>query len=133
MSQSEKNFKYFVARKDFFLVVSFVGNLADSVADQLEKCKNEILEHPDLRALVLHFGEVSEIGMDAVPILAQIQAAARTRNLQLRLSGLSGELLEKLYKKGVIRKQELANDLREALLHVARLAAQAMTEEKKAA
>lgn len=128
---SEKTFKYFIARKNSFLVVSFVGAILDSVRANLELCKAEIVGHSDIRALVLHFGEVTEVGLDAIPVLAQIQHAARTRNVQLRISGLSPELLEKLHKKGILRRPELVSDLKEALVHVARLSAQTPVEAEK--
>lgn len=134
MSQSEKTFKYFIARKNSFLVVSFVGAIIDSVISGLEQCKDEILGHSEVRALVLHFGEVTEIGMDAIPIIAQIQYTARSKNVQIRLSGLSVELQDKLLRRGILRRQELVPNLKEALVHVARLTAQTAADgEKKAA
>lgn len=122
MSQTGKTFKYFIARKGHFLVVSFVGSISNTVLEQIERCKSEIQEQADVRALVLHFAEVTDIAFDAIPVIAQIQHMARTRNMVLRLSGLVPEVLEKLHKKGIIRKPELAPDLKEALVHVARAA-----------
>lgn len=120
MSQDGKTFKYLVARKNSFLVVSFVGALDNTMVGEMERCKSEIQEQNDIRALVLNFAEVSEIGYDIIPILTQIQQAARSRSIQIRLSALPAPLLDKLHRKGVVRRAELAGDLKEALMVLAR-------------
>jgi anti-anti-sigma regulatory factor len=96
MTQSEKSFKYFVSRRNAFLVVSLVGAMVDKFLADLEQCKKEVLGQNDVRALVLNFAEVSEIGNDAIPLLAQLQAAMRSRGVQLRLTALQPDVLDKL-------------------------------------
>lgn len=123
MNQNESAFKYFVVRKNHFLVVSLAGALIDSTHNEIEQCKTEILAHDEVRAVVLNFAEVSDVGNDIIPLMAQLQQALRSRGVQLRLSALAPGVLDKLTRKGVVRRPELAADIREALLHLSRIAA----------
>ncbi|NJL25168.1 MAG: hypothetical protein HC902_08315 [Calothrix sp. SM1_5_4] len=68
MSQkSNDDFSYFVARKNFFLVVSMIGAIENSALHLLERCKSETETHEGLKGLVLNFAEVSRVCVDAVP------------------------------------------------------------------
>lgn len=118
MSQSDL---YFCVRKDSYLVVSFRGNLDLGAMVDLERCKSEIDEQEDVRALILHFAGVKDVTFDAIPALTRIQASARARGMVLRLSGLDPELADKLHKRGVLRRQEAVNDIKDAILMIAKL------------
>jgi anti-anti-sigma regulatory factor len=112
---SSREFKYSLTRKNAFLVVSFTGHIAKPGLNELERCKSEILEQGEVKAMVLDFADVEEIGLDMIPLLAQLQHAVRARQIRLRLCALAEPLLDKLQRKGVIRAAEVAKDLKEAL------------------
>lgn len=120
IQESDREFKYSLTRKNAFLVVVLAGPIAKSVLEKLESCRREILDQTEVRAMVLDFAEVTDIGIDTIPILAQLQQAIRSRQIHLRICSLAEPLLEKLQRKGVIRMAEISRDLKDAIGALAR-------------
>lgn len=118
MGQSEQALEltYFIAEKGSVLVVSFVGSLNRESPLVLEKCLGEILAKPAADAVILHFREVpDQLCGSILPTFARLQKAIRAKPAQLRLSGLRPTPKKFLIDQGLVRLEELANNVSDAL------------------
>ena len=117
MSQDEKlQLQYFVAEKPPVLIVTFVGDMVFSTTTILSKCRTDIGALADFKFVILNFRDVEMVSGDAISVLTQMQIDVRSRGCELRLVSLKPDIKQKLLNMGTIRKPELANNMRDALL-----------------
>lgn len=106
---------YFVSTQGPVAIVTFVGDLNSSAVEMLGKCRIELVA-VKVKFLVFYFRDVETITGDSIQSLTQIQLDARGRELEIRMTSIKPNIKEKLLKMGVVRGDELANNLRDALM-----------------
>lgn len=120
MSQNgELCFQYFLSDKRPILVVTMVGRMNFLAVQTLLSCKAEInkLSHGEgIKFVVFYFRDVEAITGDAISVLTQIQKEIRARDCALNLCSLRPDIKEKLVNMGVVRRNELSDNMRDALL-----------------
>lgn len=111
----KESLTYFLAEKNNILVVHLIGPLIHKNMHVLESCGKEIGSRK-AKAVIVNFRDVAA-GMDRsmVPVLAKIQKQIRVMPAALRMSSLHPDLNHFLEVQGLIRSEELANNLNEAL------------------
>jgi anti-anti-sigma regulatory factor len=107
---------YFIAEKNFCLIVSLIGRLGRKDVQILENCIQE-LEKSKAKWIVINFRDVSpEIDEPMFSELVNMQKKVRAKPAALKLCSLHPELKKRLTDRGVIRQEETNNNLTEALL-----------------
>jgi anti-anti-sigma regulatory factor len=115
MAQLDSDFRFVLRSSGSYGVILFAGLMTESALSNLKTCDEEIAATSDFKGIVLDFSGVTSLSAEVIPALAVIQRTIRKKNIDLRLSGLNAATVEKLDKKGVLRKAELAVNVREAL------------------
>ncbi len=123
MNRDVPKLNYFISEKSRIVVVSFVGPLVRDSALVLQECQAQILErNPSL--VILYFRDVPDrVDQTVFPAIARIQKAIRDKNIQLKLCSLHPHLRTTFNDFGIIRPNELADNLAQALEGVAALRA----------
>jgi anti-anti-sigma regulatory factor len=120
-TQEIPKLSYFLSEKKGILIVSLIGPLNRSGREVLEACSKDILAS-GARWVILNFRDVgAEIETFLIPALAQLQKDIRKKPADLRIAGLHPGLRHTLEGRGVLRQQEISNNLAEALQAIAPL------------
>jgi anti-anti-sigma regulatory factor len=109
-----KDLTYFVSEKNRFLVVSLTGWISDSSLPTLQEIEN-IVGASQASLVVLNLNGVTAISPTTIPQLATLQQRIRKRPADLRLCGVAENLRHLLNRRGIIRLNELADNLEFAL------------------
>lgn len=112
-------FQYFLSDKRPILVVTMVGRLNFLAVQALLSCKaeiNKLSHHDDIKFVVFYCRDVEVITGDAISVLTQIQAEIRSRGCSLNICSLKPDVKEKLTNMGVVRRNELSDNMRDALM-----------------
>lgn len=117
--QGSPLFEYFMSEKDGIVVATLVGDLTPGVVPLLEQCRLELESKKDLKLVVLYFRDVNVIESEVIHAFTHLQKSARSKAV-LRLSSIKPHIRENLLRMGIVRKQELADNLQEALSSAAR-------------
>ena len=120
MSQNgDPCFQYFLADKKPILVITLVGRLNFVAVQALLNCKadiNKLSANSGVKFVVFYCRDVEAVTGDAIGVFTQIQIEIRARSWDLNICSLRPEIKEKLINMGVVRKSELSDNMREALL-----------------
>jgi anti-anti-sigma regulatory factor len=110
-----KTLKYFVANHKAIAVVTLVGSLTKATSQSLEECLSEILKS-DAKWVVLNFRDVEpQVERTVFPALARFQKLIREKCVALRVTSFHPELKKLLNDYGLIRTDELKNNLTDAI------------------
>lgn len=116
---------YFLAEQRSIVIVTLLGPLSRMGAPVLEKCLQELLPK-SCTWVIINFRDVPpEIEATILPTLARFLKDLRTHGASLRLSSMHPALRERLGERGILREDELVNNLQEALKSLAQPAAKA--------
>jgi anti-anti-sigma regulatory factor len=114
-SSESSELVYFLAEKNFCLIVSLIGKLGRKNIAALQSCIKE-LEKSKAKWIIINFRDVSPIiDEPMVAELATLQKKVRAKPAALKLCSLHPELRTALIERGVIRLEETNNNLTEAL------------------
>ncbi|OFZ55602.1 MAG: hypothetical protein A2428_12135 [Bdellovibrionales bacterium RIFOXYC1_FULL_54_43] len=114
MNDSEK-LTYFIAEKNNIVVISLIGPLLRGNAHVLEACMDEISRR-HVRFVIVNFRDVpNTMDRTVIPALARLQRLIRSKPAVLRMSSIHPELRRTLETQGILRPEELANNLSDAL------------------
>lgn len=120
MSQNgELCFQYFLSDKKPILIVTMVGRMNFMAVQTLLKCKaeiNRLSQKENARFVVFYCRDVELITGDAISVLTQMQAEIRARDCSLNICSLRPEIRERLVNMGVVRRNELTDNMRDALM-----------------
>lgn len=94
-------------------VVTINGNIGRDDREQLLACAEEV-KKARFQSAILFFQNVSAVEMAVYRELTLLQHEIRRKN-RLRIVGLKGDLKDDLGERGVIRMNELIQDLKEIL------------------
>lgn len=115
LQQKESTLTYFLAEKNRILVISLIGPLAKVNTPTLENCIREVKERSP-QWVILNFRDVPpEVDKTVVPQIARLQKLVREKPAILRLSSIHPELKKFLEYEGLVRSDEVCNNLAEAL------------------
>jgi len=101
------------------LVVTMVGRLNFLAVQTLLSCKaeiNRLSQNECIKFVVFYCRDVDVITGDAISVLTQMQVEIRARGCGLNICSLKPEVKEKLVNMGVVRRHELTDNMRDALL-----------------
>jgi anti-anti-sigma regulatory factor len=119
--EPDPKFTFFIAEKDHWLVVSLVGALTKDSIPGLRECSDQIKE-TSAKWVILNFRDVpAQIDSEVLGDFADLQKSIRDRVNVLMLCSLHPELKKTLLSQDVIKPDELANNLLEALSIISRL------------
>lgn len=110
--------RYFISEKDAILVVVFAGSLSRASHAVLEQCQAEIVEKKPARVILMFRDIADRVKLPALAPLARLKAAIRACPAELRICGLHPEILKMLNDRGLLRVEEISNNLHEALLEL---------------
>ena len=106
---------YFLAGKASILIVTLSGSFIRESIPIMERCHKEVMVSA-AKWTILNLLDVSpDMEKVAVPVFARLQKAVRAKPSTLRLSSVHPELRKFLEAQGLLRVEELANSLTEAL------------------
>jgi anti-anti-sigma regulatory factor len=113
--------QYFIAEKNSVLVLSWIGTFAHAAISIIEECQAE-MNKTQAKCVIMNCRDLSPaMDRSAVPVLAKLQKTIREKPAVLRLSSVHPELLSFLEFQGLIRKEEVALNLTEAIQSLAKL------------
>ncbi len=117
MSQNEtdQRFQFQLAGKDGVTIFIFAGPMNSSGIRELDRCMTVIEALATVKKVIFYFRDVSTVSGDAINYLAKLQAAVRSKKMDLRLCGLNPPIREKLFKMGILRHKETSDNLEQAL------------------
>jgi anti-anti-sigma regulatory factor len=96
--------------------VNLVGSMQQvSVAQSIDEIKQELLAKEKVKLVVLNFAQVTAITSELVPALTSLQKSVRSKPSELRMCGFQVSLKEKISKFGILRANEMAEDLKQAI------------------
>lgn len=106
---------FFISEQKQILVATLVGTLERRSTPILEECAQEIAKR-DVRWVILNFRDVpKDLDLSLIPLLARIQKQIRARPAELRLAAIHPELKKILFDRGILRQEELCDNLAQAL------------------
>lgn len=106
---------FFISEQKHIVIATLVGALDRKCASTLEECGQEIRRR-NPRWVILNFRDVTkEFDPSLVPFLARIQKETRALPSELRLAALHPELRKVLVGHGILRQEELCDNLAQAL------------------
>src|SRR4051812_38849695 len=106
---------YRISKTDNILVISLMGELTRSDQRTVRKIINEV-HNAQATAVVLNLLEVQNIEQIQLPDFAKLQAAVRRKQARLRLCALKPSLEIFLTEMGLLRSEEVFDDLKAALI-----------------
>lgn len=104
--------EYFFAEKDNFVLVLFVGAINEENLPTLAKFEKELMEK-NARCCAFYFRDVIEMHMGTTPALIRLQENARAKFGKILLSSLKPSFKDILLQRGIIRRNELTDNLLE--------------------
>jgi anti-anti-sigma regulatory factor len=113
--ESTTSLQYFIAEKNAVMIVSWIGEFSYETSGIIEKCQED-LSKSSAKWVILNLRDLKPT-MDkiTVPIFARLEKAIREKPAVLRLTSVHPELKGFLLQQGVLRPEELTNNLAEAL------------------
>jgi anti-anti-sigma regulatory factor len=109
----QQRLDYLISEKGKVLVVVFLGAFSEENAPAIEKCQKELLEHSG-RYCIFYFRDVIQMSVSATPAFIRLQESAREQFGKISLCSLKPSFRDLLVSKGIVRHDELANNLLEA-------------------
>jgi anti-anti-sigma regulatory factor len=119
MSEHKQNtLQYFIAEKNSVVILSWVGTLAHETIRTIEECQSELLKIK-AKWVVMNCRDLHpQMDKSVVPIFAKLSKTIREMPATLRLASIHPELRSYLESQGLLRNEELALNLTEALKFV---------------
>ena len=111
----EGNLTYFLAEKNGVLVVSFIGPLVRSNAHILDRCLKDVLARQVDWVIVSLRDVPGTVDRAVFPTFARFQKAVRDKKARLILASLHPVLHKALNDQAIVRPEESANNLADAL------------------
>ena len=117
MMEAEK-LSYFISEKNSIIVVNLIGTLEQGNAHILESCIQDLSKR-NAKFVILSFRDVSgTMDHKLAPTMARLQKGVRDRRAELRIAAIHPELRESLNSRGLIRTEEICNNLADALKNI---------------
>jgi anti-anti-sigma regulatory factor len=113
--ESPSSLQYFIAEKNAVMIISWIGEFSHETSGVIEKCREDV-GNSTAKWVILNLRDLKP-SMDkiTVPIFARLQKTVREKPAILRLTSVHPELRGFLLQQGVLRPDELTNNLAEAL------------------
>ncbi len=111
----DSGLRYFLSENRPILVITLLGRIDQFTIDALINCKTEIAGYDDIKYVVFYCRDVEAITEDAIDVLVQIQSEIRARSCALNFSALKPVLREQLLAAGIIRPDEVSNNMQGAI------------------
>ncbi|MCM2278188.1 MAG: STAS domain-containing protein [Oligoflexia bacterium] len=106
---------FFLSEKGSILIVTLIGPLVKDNALAFEECLQEVARS-GASVIIMNFRDVSET-MDPSfgPAIARLKKAVYERKARLRMSGIHPALRIQMAQAGVLRLEEICDNLSQAL------------------
>ena|SRR5579885_271496 len=122
MENDLKNLRFFISEKNSIVVLSLAGLLYKDSIPVLSDAQSEVVSKSPKWVLLL-LNDLSGIDPSALSALTRLQKAIRDIPAKLRICGLNPKLKSLLEEKGLLRRDELVENLNDAIMDVGRLSA----------
>lgn len=119
-TEDRVEFDYFISEKNEFLVVSFLGKIDNNCLDKLSNLKQEILSKEQVKFVVLNFRDSIDIVGEAIQAFTHFQKDIRAKPAELRVCGLNPNIKDKLIRLGLLRGNEIVDNLNVAIQSLAK-------------
>lgn len=106
------DFEYRITSKHNVSVITFIGKISKESRDQLETCRQEMLEDKS-KMVIIYFKDVSNIDPCVFREFTLLQQEIRKKNAELFLAGLDTSVKQYLVDRAVIRLGEVKKSLQE--------------------
>lgn len=114
-------FKYLLAEQKEFCLISFVGPMDNHASDALEECLQKI-KASECKYFIFNFRDVTSIHSTVHRQLVQIQHTIRKEKKSiLRMCGMHPQWRPGLTTDGIIRAEEMLDNIRLALTELGKL------------
>lgn len=114
----QEEFKFLIAQQKSVCVVSLIGLLDDNATAKIQECQEQ-LQTAGCHFLLLNFRDVIEIKPTTHRHLIQLQHSIRSiKGQAVRLCGVRPAWQVSLVENGVIRKEEIVDNVRKALVEL---------------
>jgi anti-anti-sigma regulatory factor len=115
MDNKQNTLQYFIAEKNSVVILSWVGVLAHETIRSIEDCQAELLKI-NAKWVVMNCRDLKpQMDRSVVPVFARLNKAIRDIPATLRLTSIHPELRSYLEAQGLLRNDELALNLADAL------------------
>ena len=118
MVEMQQKLEYIITESHSMLVVSFIGVIAESTANEMKKCQAAVLSKIRYPAVILNFHGSVTIETSGVPHLIQLQKALRKNQMSLYLCSIDSTFKKLLLDHGALREAEMVGDLMEAIKRI---------------
>ena len=117
--ETSSNLQYFIAEKNAVLIVSWIGEFTHQTSSIIDKCREEIAKS-GAKWVIFNLRDLKpDMDKITVPVFARLQKNIREKPAVLRLTSLHPNLRSFLQEQGVLRPDEVANNLAEVLQGIA--------------
>jgi anti-anti-sigma regulatory factor len=111
----QNTLQYFIAEKNSVVILSLVGVLAHETIRTIEDCQTELLKMK-AKWVIMNCRDLQpQMDRSVVPIFARLNKNIRDMPATLKLTSLHPELRSYLEAQGLLRTEEVALNLHEAL------------------
>jgi anti-anti-sigma regulatory factor len=115
LDHKQNTLQYFIAEKNSVVILSWVGVLAHENIRTIEECQSELLK-TKAKWVVMNCRDLKpQMDRSVVPIFARLNKSIRDLPATLRLTSIHPELRSYLETQGLLRTDELALNLTDAL------------------
>jgi anti-anti-sigma regulatory factor len=116
MSEHKQNtLQYFIAEKNSVVILSWVGVLAHETIRTVEECQTELLKIK-AKWVVMNCRDLKpQMDRSVVPVFARLNKSIRDIPATLKMTSIHPELRSYLEEQGLLRTEELALNLTDAL------------------
>jgi anti-anti-sigma regulatory factor len=120
----DEGFRYLIASEGPLVLLTLMGDFSGpELESKLDELFKQIAEKAP-RLVVINFREVSVIPRSSYRFLVKLQGHIRKDLFtELRCCGLAPEIRETLFMDSVLRKEEFCNNLKSALVLIAKRSA----------
>lgn len=106
-------FKYVLGEKDDALLILFYGKMNSRELVELEKCKLEVADKPQ-KIIIMNFRDVTACMPAVHTFFVKFQKMFRDSGRLVGLCGLNPDVKFALLSSGIIRENEIYNNIPEA-------------------
>lgn len=103
-----------IITKSQITIITVTGDMGKESREGLLKCAKETLE-TDSKAVLIYFKGLNQFDPSLLREFTLFQHELRKKNVRIKIVGLSLPMKVHLSDKGVLRSNEVHNDLNEAL------------------
>jgi anti-anti-sigma regulatory factor len=113
--EASTSLQYFIAEKNSVIIVSWIGQFVHETIQTIEACQTDLLK-AQAKWVIFNCRDLKpNMDRSAIPILAKLQKTIREKPAVLKMTSMHPELRSYLDSQGLIRPEEIALNLTDAI------------------